>query len=671
MLCWSELWRRTRCGAFHRARTDFLRAYVIPLLLLFLALLPSLASAAPLAADVQRHALDATEVAYLRDRDGSLDIAHISSAAAQDSFQPLARGLDFGYTNDVIWLRFTLHRAVAAPALWWLEITSPFLDDVRFFAPRDNGFTETKAGDRFPFAARVPPYRHPIFVVELPESGTRQFYLRIASDSTFSASLVLWQPRALINAAQTELLLFGGLLGMLLVSSLFGVLNWWWSRERTLLVFAAVTAYMLLYVPLQMGYLTPWFFPNSPQIVDHAVPWSLALTTVCMLLIFRTPLQMLASYPRLHRLLGIAALLAMLAPISRGFGGYGSFGGPFLNALLMLSTVVLLSVSWQQWRRGVDGMVYFFAAGIVLLATFFFRPLAILGILPPSPELLNAWMPGIAALLFLSQAGVLMEVRAARRRQLDAEQDTLRLAALAQQDQDLREEQTQFFAFVAHELRTPLGAIRTGLANLERDISNSTSADDPVKARLGRLRRATEHMGGMIERNLQLQRLIDPGFVLQRLAESPLLPVVGAVAEVADAYPARVINRREDDDIPATLRIDPDLIELCLVNLLANAAKYSPATHPIGIETRVDADRQLLMYRVIDHGPGVPPEDVGRLFGLYPRHEVAPGRSNTFGIGLTLTARIAKLHGGWLNYRRESERTVFVLELPLTSSSAD
>jgi signal transduction histidine kinase len=471
------------------------------------------------------------------------------------------------------------------------------------------------------------------------------------------------------------MLLFGGLLGMLLVTSLVGVLSWWWSSDRVLLVFASVTAYMLLYLPLQLGYLTQWFFVDSPWLVDHAVPWTLAITAVCMLLIFRAPLQMRTSYPRLHRLLGAAAVLAMLAPLSRVFGGYGTIGGPFLQAILMFSAVVLISVSWLQWRRGVDGMVYFFAAGIALLTTFVLRPLAILGALPPWPGLLNAWIPGVAALLFLSQVGAWMEARATRRRQVDAEQDTLRLAALAAQENDLRAEQTQFFAFVAHELRTPLGAIRTGLVNLERELPAIAVSGDALtghRARIGRIRRATEHMGAMIERHLQLQRLIDSGYVLQRVAESPLLPVIGAVAEVSDAYPARVVRRLEDGDIPTSVRIDPDLIELCLVNLLTNAAQYSPAERPILIETVVDAARNVLVYRVIDHGAGIPPEVVERLVNLQQHDDANPASlpHGGFGIGLILATRIAKLHGGSLTYHRENQQTVFALELRLAPPAA-
>jgi len=104
-------------------------------------------------------------------------------------------------------------------------------------------------------------------------------------------------------------------------------------------------------------------------------------------------------------------------------------------------------------------------------------------------------------------------------------------------------------------------------------------------------------------------------------------------------------------------------VTLALSNLLDNAAKYAFADSPITVE--VDGGGGALTYRVINHGPGLPPELAGRAFEVVPRTKGAGSEKGGFGIGLALAAKVASAHGGQLAARQDGARTIFTLTVPL------
>ena len=152
------------------------------------------ATAALLHANDRSLALTGSEVAYLRDPSGQLGINDVAADKLATRFLSMSGRSSFGYTNDVIWLRITLQREWQAPAEWWLELTNPYINDLRMYSPGDGGFAVRQCGDRYPFVEREISYHHPVFNVSLLDANPRTFYLRMQSDSSLSSELVLWRP---------------------------------------------------------------------------------------------------------------------------------------------------------------------------------------------------------------------------------------------------------------------------------------------------------------------------------------------------------------------------------------------------------------------------------------------------------------------------------------------
>lgn len=615
--------------------------------------------AAPLMVDEQRRELAGAELAYFRDREGRLAVHEVSSPSFAEHFQRLEHSGAFGYTQDTIWLRIRLQRTKDARSAWRLEVTNPYINDLRFFSPGQSGFDEAQAGDRYPFEARQVAFHNPVFHVELPDEAPRTFYLRIQTDSSTAADLVLWSPPALREAEQLELLVFGSIIGMMMMSLVFALLNWMISRNRFLLSFAGLTAVLIVMTPVQFGLLPQLFLARSPLLADALVPWTFGLGIAAILLAFRQPLEIPENHPRIDRLVCAGALLSVLAPVSREFGLYSSVGGPLLQLLFLGGLLLNGWVSGCRWRMKRQGAAYLFAAHLVILASLLIGRLVFLGLLPIASWMAASWIPGMLAFLVLTHLGVIVEAHTSRRAWHMAENAARNAEKLAQQEQKLREEQSVFFSLVAHELRTPLGVIVAGLRNLGRQLSGS---DHETHSRLARISRAADRMAELIERHLQLQRLASANFVPLRSPLSPAELASDVLVHLRDRYPRRVFELATADELPDQVEADAELVILALSNLLSNAAKYSPAGETIRLEVAADS---MLRYRVVDCGPGIAPSERGRIFEIF--HRVSgSGSQSGFGIGLATAQRAATVQGGTLDYAdRDGGGAVFTLSLPL------
>ena len=610
-------------------------------------------------ADEQRRELSGAEIDYLRDPDGHLVIQDVSSPKLADNFKRLDHGGEFGYTRDTIWLRISLQRAKDAPSDWRLEVTNPYINDLRFFSPSQIGFDEAQSGDRYPFEERQVAFHNPVFNVDIPDHAPRTFYLRIQTDSSTAADLLLWRPAALRDAGQVELLVFGLIIGMMMMSLVFALLNWLVSRNRSLLAYAGLTAVLVIMTPVQFGLMTQFFFADSPLVADALVPWTYGVGIASILLAFRQPLEIPKNHPRINRVLCIGATLSVLAPISREFDLYWLLGGPSLQVLFLGGLVLNGWVSGRRWRLKHNAAAYLFAAHIVIISSLVIGRLVFLGVLPIASWMGSSWIPGMLAFLVLTHIGVIVEAHTSRRAWHMAENAARSSQKLALQEQKLREEQSVFFSLVAHELRTPLGVVVAGLKNLGRQLVN---AGQDTHARLTRLSRATDRMAVLIERHLQLQRLASANFTPLRSSVSPLELASDVLLNLRDLYPQRLFELSSANDFPDTVDIDVDLVILALTNLLSNAAKYSPAGEPIRLEVAGDT---MLRYRIIDCGPGIAPSERERIFDIFHRVSSSDGQTG-FGIGLAMAQRVAAIHKGTLDYAdRAGGGAVFTLSLPL------
>jgi PAS domain S-box-containing protein len=214
-----------------------------------------------------------------------------------------------------------------------------------------------------------------------------------------------------------------------------------------------------------------------------------------------------------------------------------------------------------------------------------------------------------------------------------------------------------FLQAVSHDLRTPLAAVLGSALTLERD--DIALAPEEERDLIRRIAMNARKLQRLVTDLLDLDRL-SRGLLEPRRVRADLADVVRTVIEESDVLSEREIRV---EAVPTPVAVDVPKIERIVENLLVNAIRHTPAQAHIWV--RVMPDGHGGRIAVEDDGPGVPTEDRDRLFRAFERgasdSEHAPGS----GIGLTLVARFAELHGGraWVE-ERSGGGASFVVWLP-------
>ncbi len=210
---------------------------------------------------------------------------------------------------------------------------------------------------------------------------------------------------------------------------------------------------------------------------------------------------------------------------------------------------------------------------------------------------------------------------------------------------------------ISHDLRTPLVSITGALDTLRERVRTLT-----IEARLELLDTAweeAERLNRFVGNLLDMTKLEAGAVKLRR----ELVDVQDLVGCSLAALERRLGTRKVDLHVPSTLppvRMDMTLMTQVLVNLLDNALKYSPDASPIEIAARADASR--LNIEVADRGPGIPAQDLKRVFEKFYRIPVPEGVSGT-GLGLSICKGIVEAHGGTI---RAENRTGGGLKIIVT-----
>jgi PAS domain S-box-containing protein len=227
------------------------------------------------------------------------------------------------------------------------------------------------------------------------------------------------------------------------------------------------------------------------------------------------------------------------------------------------------------------------------------------------------------------------------KRALEREQEaTQRLLALDQM-------KNTFLDAVSHELRTPLAAIvGIGLTLEHKADSMATEDRSDLYIRL-------------VANARKLDRLLNDLLDLDRLTHGIVAPkrrptdVAALAARIADDW--GLLNGRRPRVVaqPVTVSLDPGKVERIIENLLANAARHTPPDTPVWVRVEHPPGGDGVLLAVEDAGAGIPAELRDTVFEPFRQGPDTPTHAPGVGIGLTLVARFAELHGGkaWVEER--------------------
>ena len=325
--------------------------------------------------------------------------------------------------------------------------------------------------------------------------------------------------------------------------------------------------------------------------------------------------------------------LAEIALLTLAIVAVGS--ATFVRLTPIAPGAIMPVLIWAALRFGPRGAATasFLVAAIAIWATVtgtgpFARPL-----LRDSLFALQTFL-GILASTFLVLSASFSE----RRR---AERDALRAQAQAAQANAAKAE---FLAVMSHELRTPLNAISGFVELLIAEVHGPLTPKQ--RDSLDRVQRNGRHLLSLIDDVLTFAK-VEAGRLVVSTSDVSVDDAIDAIEPLIqpELHKKRLVLVRLSRDPELHCRADPEKLHQILLNLLSNAAKYTPD----GGEIKVGAERQGSMVRlwVSDTGMGIPADEMTHVFEpFFQVHRGTTRKYSGIGLGLTISRDLARAMGG-------------------------
>ncbi len=226
----------------------------------------------------------------------------------------------------------------------------------------------------------------------------------------------------------------------------------------------------------------------------------------------------------------------------------------------------------------------------------------------------------------------------------------------------------EFYAILAHELRSPLTSIRGSLGLVAGGICGAMP--DQAKELITISQSETERMLRLINELLDIKKIEEGKFdlvlalVLPSQVISKTLEGLQGMAHMAEIKLVKQIKA----DTPVSC--DEDKIVQVLTNLISNAIKFS--TPNTSVEVSVDAGLAEIRFSVRDHGPGIPEDQRDKLFQKFHQIEGTRSAHKGTGLGLAISKSITELHGGNIGFDSQPGiGTTFWFCLPAVDSGSE
>ena len=536
-------------------------------------------------------------------------------------WQPVDRGsLTPGFSRAAHWYRFSLDNSTQSTCRFWLDLGSLHMTDVQMFTQQaGEAWQSQKVGMAYPYAQWTSAERNPSLPIIVAAQSRMDIVFRISSAHAFSLAPQLLSPQGLITTRALESVRDGIALGVLGVLVIFSLIVGYLYRLPMLMMLALTVCVYALYALLLAGYGFTLLWPASVQLNRAMIELADTLVSVLglgylyVLLQVKGQLRWVSLSIRAVQL-GLLLLLALrlLLPTAQGLDE-----GSLLSYTLLLSTIVvpLLALYVGLTRRlKYTALVYSVMALIIYKSTaLLLMRLGINGLTPLEfMSLALAGLPGACLLIYtlINQIGLgwhrektaLADLEQLKR----AEQETLeqRVELRTEQLRNTMRNQTLLLARISHDLRSPLQQVIRDARLLQQSLTHNIHAQSIERTahqQLDLIDELLEFSQGELK---QLELLIAPGYFFGFLRE---------IQESGTFLAERNDNRftsRFADDLPLLINADFRRLRQVIINLLANATKFTQAGQ---IEFTVNllainkpSNCARVQFMVADNGIGMP-----------------------------------------------------------------
>ena len=253
------------------------------------------------------------------------------------------------------------------------------------------------------------------------------------------------------------------------------------------------------------------------------------------------------------------------------------------------------------------------------------------------------WLSGLILLVLALEALLVFEPLLKRQRD-----DIDRLNAATKEAERANQVKSEFLANMSHEIRTPMSAL---LAYMDL-LKDAEFSDSQAKLCMKTIDQSGKHLLELINDILEISKLEAGETAVESIEVNPVQVAEEAVSLIRPQAVESSLKISIDYTTPVPRRIcsDPTRIRQILINLLNNAVKFTERGS-ITLEVACDRERQQMVFKVIDTGIGMTPEQLGRISAFAPFAQADTSMTRRYGgtgLGLRISDKFAKMLGGAL-----------------------
>jgi signal transduction histidine kinase len=665
-------------------------------------------------------------VTMLEDERGTLTFADVQEPARAGSFSSCPSSMTFGFKQSALWLKLKVTNSSAREQSWLLEAAYPLLDHVTLYVVSPDGRIEVReTGDMHPFSTHEVADPNFTFRLLSPPHAELTYFVRVQTSGSLRVPLVAWKDAGSYfehhNRHNLVLWMFYGALGVMV---LFNFAVYLLISQREYLTYTSFLIGLWAVQFTLAGHTAQVLLPEHPLLANKLLPVAIALVLLLIPVFANESFAQFSEFASAARVARrclpfTASLLLFACVASPGV----ALRGTLLAALLLAASApFLLRVLRRQ--RNPQLHLYFMSWYCVAVAV----PVYVLRTMNVIPPLLVAnWSIQIGITLHgvITSLALAARLKVARDQlgmlngQLSSNVSELKLAlARAEQATDEARRAMQikgeFMATMSHELRTPLNTIINVPQGLLEDFAELRAAScdacgarfllDPGEAvgpstpcadcaALGTLRessvtkylgdpehtarflhkieRSGKHLLQMVNGVLDFSKMEAGRFELSLgplELEALLREGADEMADLAQRKHIQLELQLDGDGAP--MLADPLRLKQVLLNLLANAIKFSEPGGKVTIAWRSEAAAELIS--VSDRGIGIAPEDHERIFTSFEQvHRGDTRKYGGTGLGLSISRSLVRMHGGelWVESAL-GEGSTFSFRIPRQPRSA-
>lgn len=614
-------------------------------------------------------------VAYYLEDDSELSLKEILSSEYSDKFRPIETATaDFGYFEEGIWLRASVHNLDAVAQERLLVLHTNFMPEMNVYWVSEGRVeilldqdTHTK------FGARAIPYHHLVAPLTIEESQKGEIFIRYTSEGNTVLPLSLETPLSFASTTNYRVtvdFMFYGVMAMFICASIIGRIFW---ANPTFIAYSLYAGIVLLYIFQRDGYAFQYLWPNAPVWnTFSSLPIGAALPAFAAIFT-RVYLNTKKIHPSIDKILLSVVVMQCAVVLSSAVIG-PSAAKKIAVLSTTLSVVVFLSIGIAAYMKYGRRTLFFVIGWLGILCASLvmtFVHWANMDISrAQSLDVMRVAMVFDALMMGLASVFTIVDLQRARE-MLDQERIAIldtnlqlhdRLARLEQKyhlAQTLAETNNQLLVDTTHDLRQPLYALRAAMGDL---VQQKAPAE-----RVAEIKQSFKYIEELVETALEnaIEKDESGGGVTDEPEATHVNKLLSALETMfeADAH-------RQSIDLkvmPSTqvITIRPFPVLRIMSNFVSNAVRYSA-----GRRVLVGARRngRHVSLEVHDTGPGMSTEQLAVVKQRHVRGDATHESNDGKGVGLSIVAKLAlEQNFQWTIESREGSGTTAKLLVPATA----